>query len=87
MRRSCSRKPGDTRPLTHKRMYEWFHPVGDVVNALLKSGLRLDFLNEHEILTWRHYPGMIETGEDQFGLGPTYPRMPLSFSVGATKAA
>lgn len=78
---------GDTRPLAHKRMYEWFHPVGDVVNALLKTGLQLDFLNEHEILTWKHYPGMVETGEDQFELGRTYPRMPLSFSVGATKAA
>ena len=47
-------------------MYEWLHPVSDIVNALMKAGLTIDFLNEHEILVWRHYPGMIETGEDQF---------------------
>jgi hypothetical protein len=29
---------------------------------------------------------MVETGEDQFELGPGLPRMPLSFSVGARKA-
>jgi len=76
---------GDTRPLTHKRMYEWFHPLSDIVNALLKAGMALDFLNEHEILTWRHYPGMVETGEDQFELGLGLPRMPLSFSIGARR--
>lgn len=76
---------GDERPLTHQRMYEWLHPISHTVNALLKAGLTLDFLNEHEILTWRHYPGMIETGEDQFELGPGYPRIPLSFSIGASK--
>ncbi|MCV9997996.1 methyltransferase domain-containing protein [Pararhizobium sp. YC-54] len=77
---------GDERPLTHQRMYEWLHPLSDTVNALLKAGMRLDFLNEHEILTWRHYPGMIETGEDQFEQAPGLPRIPLSFSIGATKA-
>ncbi|KQS87722.1 MULTISPECIES: class I SAM-dependent methyltransferase [unclassified Rhizobium] len=78
---------GDERPLIHQRMYEWLHPVSDVVNALLQAGMRLDFLNEHEILTWRHYPGMIETGEEQFEQGPGLPRIPLSFSIGATKPA
>ncbi|MCV9966148.1 class I SAM-dependent methyltransferase [Pararhizobium sp. BT-229] len=78
---------GDPRPLTHRRMYEWFHPLSDIVNALVQAGLRLDFLNEHEILTWRHYPGMIETGEDQFELGPGLPRIPLSFSIGARRPA
>ncbi|MDW5315547.1 class I SAM-dependent methyltransferase [Rhizobium sp. PL01] len=76
---------GDERPLTHQRMYEWLHPVSDTVNALLKAGLALDFLNEHEILVWRHYPGMIETGDDQFEQAPGLPRFPLSFSIGATK--
>ncbi|WP_275785721.1 class I SAM-dependent methyltransferase [Pararhizobium gei] len=76
---------GDERPLTHQRMYEWFHSVSDVVNAVIRAGMRIDFLNEHEILTWRHFPGMVETGEDQFELGPGYPRIALSFSVGATK--
>jgi SAM-dependent methyltransferase len=77
---------GDERPLTHRRSYEWFHPLSNIVNALLKAGMALDVLNEHEILTWPHYPGMVETGEDQFELGPGLPRMPLSFSVGARKA-
>ncbi|URK86816.1 hypothetical protein LP421_22085 [Rhizobium sp. RCAM05350] len=67
-------------------MYEWLHPISHTVKALLKSGLVLDFLNEHEVLVWRHYPGMIETGEDQFEQAPGLPRIPLSFSIGGEQA-
>lgn len=76
---------GDPRPLTHSRNYEWIHPVVDVVTALIEAGMAIDFLREHEILVWQAFPGMVEAGEDQFMLPPGGPRIPLSFSIGATK--
>jgi 2-polyprenyl-3-methyl-5-hydroxy-6-metoxy-1,4-benzoquinol methylase len=76
---------GDPRPLTHSRNYEWIHPLSDVVNALILAGLRLDFLNEHEVIVWKAFPDMPEVGEDVFALADGYPSIPLSFSVGASK--
>lgn len=76
---------GDERPLTHTRSYDWIHPIGDVVNALIRAGLSIDFLNEHDALAWRAFPFMIETGMDQYSLPDGMPKVPLSFSVGATK--
>ena len=37
-----------TEPLAVSRGYEWFHPIGDVVTALIQAGLTLDFLNEYD---------------------------------------
>ncbi len=76
---------GDARPLTHTRSHEWLHPLGDVVNALISAGLRIDFLNEHEVLVWRQFPDMVELAGDRFVLPDSFPRIPLSFSIGATK--
>ena len=76
---------GDNRPLTQTRNYEWIHSLSDIVNALIGAGLRLDFLREHEQIAWRAFPDMIETGVDLFSLPPGVPRLPMSFSIGATK--
>jgi SAM-dependent methyltransferase len=76
---------GDERALSHTRCYEWIHPLSDIVNALLQAGLSLDFLNEHEVVVWKAFPFVVETGEDQFELPAGVPRIPMSFSLGATK--
>lgn len=76
---------GDERALTATRCYEWIHPISDIVNAIVRAGLAIDFLNEHEQVVWEAFPGMVETGEDQFELAAGNPRIPMSFSIGATK--
>jgi SAM-dependent methyltransferase len=78
---------GDTRPLTHVRHYEWIHPLSDIVNALIFAGFSIDFLNEHDIVVWKAFPFLVETGEDQFSLPDDQVKIPMSFSVGATKRA
>jgi SAM-dependent methyltransferase len=76
---------GDARGLTATRCYEWIHPLSDIVNALLRAGLSIDFLNEHDALVWRAFPFVVATGEDQFSLPDGQVRIPMSFSIGATK--
>lgn len=78
---------GDDRHLTATRCYEWIHPISDIVNAVLSAGLSLDFLNEHETVVWKAFPFVVETGKDQYGLPEGMPRIPMSFSLGATKRA
>lgn len=78
---------GSSAKLVQTRTYEWVHPISRVVNALIKAGFRLDFLNEHEALTWVFFPDMTK-GEDGLYRRPaSEKRMPLAFSLGATRAA
>jgi SAM-dependent methyltransferase len=76
---------GDERALSHTRCYEWIHPLSDIVNALISAGLAIDFLNEHDIVVWKAFPFVVETGEDQFSLPDGMTKIPMSFSIGATK--
>jgi len=76
---------GDPRKLTHTRVYKWLHPLSDVVGAVLRAGLSLDFLHEHERLVWRAFPEMIEVDEREYALPPHWPKFPLAFSLGATR--
>lgn len=76
---------GDERTIAHPRYYEWIHPISDVVNALIRAGLSIDFLNEHDAVSWQHFPFAIERGKDLFGLPEDNPKIPLAYSIGATK--
>ena len=72
--------------LTQTRSIEWQHPLSDVLNALIGAGLRLDWLHEHDALTWRQFACLVE---DESGLyrwpGPSW--LPLSYSLHATRMA
>ena len=72
---------GDERTVAHTRYYLWFHPISDIVNALIQAGMTIDFFNEHEILTWKALPDMVAIGNNQFKLAPHHPRVPLAFSI------
>jgi SAM-dependent methyltransferase len=75
---------GDSTLLAHPRSYEWCHPLSAIIGALLESGLRLDFLHEHETLPWRHFPMMVSAGERLYRLPKDQPTLPLAFSLRAT---
>jgi SAM-dependent methyltransferase len=76
---------GDERVLEHPRYYEWIHPISDVVNALIKAGLSLDFLNEHDSVSWQHFSFAVRAGKDMYGLPEDAPKIPMAYSIGATK--
>ncbi len=78
---------GDTAKIAHPETVEWLHPLGDIVNAVIGAGMRLDFLNEHEELSWQGAPIMVpKEGKRRMWVLPRgFPRLPLSFSIGATK--
>jgi SAM-dependent methyltransferase len=78
---------GDATTFTHTRAYFWNHALSDIIGGLLDNGLRLDFLHEHETVPWRMFPIMKEVGDGMYGLPDGYPRIPLSFSLKASKPA
>ena len=74
----------ETAVLTNKRTYEWMHPVGEVVTALIDAGLRLDWLHEHDAVPWRMFKCLTEC-EDRLYRWPDQRWLPLSYSLSATK--
>ena len=70
--------------LVNSRMVQFIHPVAGIVGALLKAGLRLDFLHEHPILEWQQFPCLVQDANRSW-TWPDRPWFPLSLSIGATK--
>ncbi|MCK7628181.1 class I SAM-dependent methyltransferase [Streptomyces sp. RS10V-4] len=71
----------------HNRSVEWLHPLGDVVSAVAAAGLRIEFLHEHEMTLFQRF-GVLRRGEDGFYRFPEgRPRVPLMYSLKATKPA
>lgn len=51
---------GDEASIENTRTYEWNHGLGEVVTALLKRGLVLETLEEHDVLEWKMFPHMVK---------------------------
>jgi hypothetical protein len=70
--------------LGNAAVYNWIHPLGDVVTNLIASGMSLDWLHEHDAVTWQMFGILVE---DASGLyrWPDKPWLPLAFSVSATR--
>lgn len=79
---------GDVTRIAHPVTHEWLHPISDVVNAVIGAGLRLERLNEHELLAWAFAPWMVpvEGRRRMWVLPEGFPRMPLAYSLTARKA-
>jgi SAM-dependent methyltransferase len=79
---------GDTAKIDHPVTHEWLHPLSDVINAVIGAGLRLEWLNEHEEISWQFAPIMVrvEGKRDMWVLPAGFPRLPLAFSLRATKS-
>jgi SAM-dependent methyltransferase len=65
--------------------HTWQHSMGDIVNALISAGLRIDFLHEFPYCVWKVVAFTEPVGRGGWGLGPRFPRLPLMFSLKATR--
>ncbi|MEV8451445.1 methyltransferase domain-containing protein [Streptomyces sp. NPDC052095] len=74
-------------PTVHNRSVEWTHPIGEVVSALAATGLRIEFLHEHDVSLFARFP-TLERRDDGFYRFPAdRPRIPLMYSIKASRAA
>ena len=75
----------------HQESYEWNHGLGQIVTAVLEAGLQLDFLHEQDWTVYPALPWLVETERGVWRLpdveGKPDRRLPLMFSLRATKAA
>ena len=73
-------------PLLNRRQYEWNHGLGETVSALLHNGLHLEWLVEHDWTLWPRFPWLVEAADGTWRAPPGRPRLPLSFSLLASRA-
>ena len=67
--------------------YEWNHGLGEVVQAVIDSGLRLTRLEEHRELEWPFLHWMVETDRHGYVLPQRPERLPLMYTLEAIKEA
>jgi hypothetical protein len=74
----------DAARLQNARTYEWMHPVGEAVSALIEAGLTLRWLHEHDAVPWRMFKLLVE-GADGLYRWPDK-AWPLGFSLRAERS-
>jgi SAM-dependent methyltransferase len=68
--------------------YGWNHSMSDIINALIKAGLQIDFLHEHHFsVDGSMFKGLQPDGPDYFVLSNPTEReaIPMMFSIKAHK--
>ena len=65
--------------------WEWTHPVGEVVTAIIDAGLQLEFLHEHAMSLWQRFPFLERHGDGTYHLPPEQPSLPMMYSLRARK--
>jgi SAM-dependent methyltransferase len=65
--------------------YEWYHSMGEIVNALIGAGLHIEFLHEFPFCAWQAFP-FLEKGEDGWWrVKDGMISIPMTFTIKATK--
>ena len=67
------------------KTYEWNHSVSDILNSLINNGLRIDHFNEFPVTGYKALPFMIEKEKGRWVLPDNEDKLPLMFSIKATK--
>jgi len=64
--------------------WEWHWSMSDIMNALIRNGMRIEFLNEHCVIPWKALPCMTESGDGFWRLPEGMSNLPLMFSLRAS---
>jgi len=71
----------------HNASYEWLHPLGSVVTALIEAGLQIEFLHEHDYTLFPRWPFLESRDDGSFVFPAGMPRIPLMYSLRARRPA
>jgi SAM-dependent methyltransferase len=66
--------------------YEWTHSLGNIINALISAGLKIEFLHEFPYANYDVFPFLEEGEDEKWRLKGKEEIIPLMFSLKATKS-
>jgi SAM-dependent methyltransferase len=75
-----------SKPLENAVRYEWMHPLGEIVTALLTAGLTLRWLHEHDADAFPRYRVLIKDAGGMYRW-PYKAWLPLSYSLRAERVS
>ena len=73
----------DTDSSMISKEYGWNHGLGEVISSLTKAGLKIEYLQEHDVSPYEIFPNLIKNKEGMFEMSEKL--YPLLFSVKATR--
>jgi phthiocerol/phenolphthiocerol synthesis type-I polyketide synthase E len=74
-----------TRPLENRKTYEWNHSIGEIVSALVRHGLRIERLVEHDWTVLQRFAWLVPEPGGNWTSPPGSPRLPLTFTLLASQ--
>jgi SAM-dependent methyltransferase len=75
-----------TDTITHTETHTWSHGIGETVTAVLRHGLTLTMLEEHDSVPFCPFPGKMTRDEiGEFRMTDHPERIAMSFTLGAVK--
>jgi SAM-dependent methyltransferase len=74
----------DSATLENTKTFEWMHPLGQTLTALIDAGLGLEFVHEHYEVPWKIFDSVVPTREGLFGW-PDKKWLPLAVSLSAVR--
>lgn len=66
--------------------YEWVHPIGEVITALLAAGLRIELFREYTWALWGRWPFLEKQGR-RYVFPAGMPGVPVMYSLKAVRPA
>jgi SAM-dependent methyltransferase len=75
----------ESAKMTNTRTFEWNHPLGEIITALIDAGLTIEHIGEYDYCAWKYVPFMEKIDADFWKLPPEYPSLPFMFSLRARK--
>jgi SAM-dependent methyltransferase len=70
--------------LTNRQTIEFPHSLAEILGALRRAGLRLDWLHEHPRMAWKQFAGSVQDADGMW-TWPDRPWLPLAVSLRAVK--
>ncbi len=72
--------------ITHTTTFQWSHGIGELITAVLRHGLDLTLFEEHDTAAYEAFQGRMDPlGNGEWRLRDRPERLPLTFTLGATK--
>ena len=78
---------GDPTVMSHQSTREWIHSLSAVLGGLIDAGLTITMFREHDVLPWQGLKSLVPASDRLWRFPDGVPRIPLSYSVRAKKAA
>ena len=71
--------------LEHPKTFDWAHGVAETLQALIDAGLRIDQVADYDFCEWQGIDQMVLGDDERWRLPEGQERLPLMWSVLATK--